>query len=134
VAAAHAGWKGALSGITTSTLALMEAQGADRRRVTAVIGPTISRQAYEVGPEFVARFIAADPGNQRYFTSSGRAGHSMFDLPAYLADRLRTEGVGLVVDLSLCTYADEARFFSFRRATHRVEQDYGRLISAIAVV
>jgi copper oxidase (laccase) domain-containing protein len=112
----------------------MEAQGADRRRVTAVIGPTISRQAYEVGPEFVARFIAADPGNQRYFTMSGRAGHSMFDLPAYLADRLRTEGVGLVVDLSLCTYADEARFFSFRRATHRVEQDYGRLISAIAVV
>jgi YfiH family protein len=134
VAAAHAGWKGALTGITTSTLALMEQQGAIRQRITAVIGPMISRNAYEVGPEFVARFTAADPANSTYFTPAPRPGHSMFDLPAYLGDRLRAEGVGRVVDLSVCTYADEARFFSFRRTTHRREQDYGRLISAIALV
>lgn len=133
VGAAHAGWKGALTGITTSTIALMEAQGADRRRMVAVIGPMISRHAYEVGPEFAPRFTAADPANARYFTPAVRTGHFMFDLPAYLADRLRAEGVGQVSDLSLCTFSDEKRFFSYRRTTHRKEQDYGRLISAIAL-
>ena len=133
IGAAHAGWKGALTGVTAKTLAAMEEQGADRANVTAVIGPMISRAAYEVGPEFPGRFTDADPANARYFTPSARAGHFMFDLPAYLADRLRAEGVGTVVNLSLCTFSDEARFFSYRRATHRNEKDYGRLISAIAL-
>ena len=133
IGAAHAGWKGALGGVTARTLAVMEEQGADRANVTAVIGPMISKAAYEVGPEFPARFLEADAANARYFTPSSRAGHFMFDLPGYLADRLRAEGVGTVVNLSLCTFSDEQRFFSYRRATHRNEKDYGRLISAIAL-
>lgn len=133
IGAAHAGWKGALTGVTAATLSLMEEQGAARAAITAVIGPMISRAAYEVGPEFPGRFTEADPANRRYFTPSARAGHFMFDLPAYLADRLRAEGVGRVVSLSLCTFSDEQRFFSYRRATHRNERDYGRLISAIAL-
>jgi YfiH family protein len=133
IGAAHAGWKGALTGVTTSTLELMEEQGASRSRIIAVIGPMISQAAYEVGPEFPARFTDADPANRRYFKPSTRPDHAMFDLPAYLADRLRAEGVGTVVNLSLCTFSDEQRFFSYRRATHRREKDYGRLISAIAL-
>lgn len=133
IGAAHAGWKGALTGVTSRTLDVMEEQGADRADVTAVIGPMISKAAYEVGPEFPGRFTDVDPASARYFTPSARAGHFMFDLPAYLADRLRAEGVGTVVNLSLCTFSDERRFFSYRRATHRNEKDYGRLISAIAL-
>jgi polyphenol oxidase len=133
IGAAHAGWKGALTGVTARTLAVMEEQGADRANVTAVIGPMISRAAYEVGPEFPGRFIEADPRNAQFFIASPRAGHYMFDLPGYLAERLRGEGVGTVVNLSLCTFSDERRFFSYRRATHRNEKDYGRLISAIAL-
>jgi copper oxidase (laccase) domain-containing protein len=111
----------------------MEEQGADRSRIIAVIGPMISKAAYEVGPEFPGRFTEADPLNARFFTPSSRSGHSMFDLPAYLEHRLRSAGVGRVVNLSLCTFGDEQRFFSYRRATHRNETDYGRLISAIAL-
>ncbi len=133
IGAAHAGWKGALTGVTTRTLKVMEEQGAHRSRIIAVIGPMISKAAYEVGPEFPARFTEADPANARFFTPSSRAGHSMFDLPAYLEHRLQSEGVGQVVNLSLCTFGDEQRFFSYRRATHRNEKDYGRLISAIAL-
>jgi YfiH family protein len=133
IGAAHAGWKGALTGITARTIEVMEEQGAARARIIAVIGPTISQAAYEVGPEFPARFTEADPANARYFTPSARAGHAMFDLPTYLKDRLKAEGVGSVIDLSLCTFSDEVRFFSYRRATHRQEKDYGRLISAIAL-
>lgn len=133
IGAAHAGWKGALTGVTGRTLELMEAQGAKRHNIIAVIGPLISRAAYEVGPEFPARFTDVDPANARYFTPSVRAGHAMFDLPAYLEDRLKREGAGQVVNLSLCTFGDEARFFSYRRSTHRKETDYGRQISAIAL-
>lgn len=133
IGAAHAGWKGALTGVTARTLDVMEEQGADRRNITAVIGPMISKAAYEVGPEFPGRFIETDAANARWFTPSSRAGHYMFDLPGYLEDRLRREGVGIVVNLSLCTFGDEQRFFSYRRATHRNENDYGRLISAIAL-
>ena len=133
IGAAHAGWKGALTGVTARTLDVMEEQGAQRANVTAVIGPMISSAAYEVGPEFPGRFIEADPANARFFTASARSGHFMFDLPGYLAQRLRAEGVGTVVNLSLCTFSDEQRFFSYRRATHRNETDYGRLISAIAL-
>ncbi len=133
VGACHAGWKGALSGITEATLAAMEKQGAVRIRTVAVIGPTISRSAYEVGPEFPKPFLDQDVAHEKYFTPSQKEGHFMFDLPGYLTDRLKSEGAGKVVNLDLCTYSDEARFYSFRRATHRGEKDYGRLISAIAL-
>jgi polyphenol oxidase len=133
VGAAHAGWKGALTGVTTRTLDVMEQEGARRHDIVAVIGPMISQAAYEVGPEFPDRFTDADAGNRKYFTASTRAGHSMFDLPAYLEDRLNREGVGRVINLSLCTFSDDKRFFSYRRTTHRNETDYGRLISAITI-
>lgn len=133
VGAAHAGWKGALTGVTSRTLQVMEEQGADRSRIVAVIGPMISQDAYEVGPEFPQRFIEAEKANARFFSPSRRAGHAMFDLPGYLAHRLTAEGVALVVNMSLCTFGDESRFFSYRRTTHRNERDYGRLISAIAL-
>jgi YfiH family protein len=133
VGAAHAGWKGAFTGILESVVETMERLGADRTRIAAVLGPTISRDAYEVGPEFVARFEKADPENARFFCPADRPGHAMFDLPAYVVARLQRAGVA-TVQLGLCTYGDEARFFSFRRATHRGEPDYGRLLSAIALV
>ena len=133
VGACHAGWRGAFLGVAEATLAAMEALGGKRDTTVAVLGPTIGGKAYEVGPEFVARFREADAANQKYFAPSPRDGHAMFDLPAYIGMRLRGAGVGSFVDLGLCTYADETRFFSFRRATHRGEKDYGRLISAICL-
>ena len=133
IGAAHAGWKGALTGVTSRTLEVMESQGARRRNIVAVIGPMISQAAYEVGPEFPDRFIDADEANKTFFSPSPREGHAMFDLPGYLEARLRADGVGQVVNLGLCTFSDEQRFFSYRRATHRGEKDYGRLISAIVL-
>jgi YfiH family protein len=133
VGVAHAGWKGALTGVAEATLRAMQALGADRANITAVIGPAISAAAYEVGPEFFRRFLDADSASAAFFTPSARPGHHMFDLPGYLSARLRKEGVGNVIDLALCTYRDEALFFSFRRSTHRHEPEYGRLISAIAI-
>ena len=133
VGAAHAGWRGALGGIVEATLQAMEELGAERGRTIAVLGPMIRQDAYEVGPELVAAFREADPDNERFFRSASREGHAMFDLPGYLGARLGQAGVGQVVNLGLCTYADENRFFSYRRATHRGEPDYGRLISAIAL-
>jgi polyphenol oxidase len=134
IGACHAGWKGALTGITGATLSAMENLGARRSDVVAVLGPTISKAAYEVGPEFPKAFLDQDVAHAKYFSGSSKEGHFMFDLPSYLADRLKREGTGQVRNLDLCTYADEARFYSYRRATHRGEQDYGRLISAIALV
>lgn len=134
IGAAHAGWKGALAGVTESTLLAMERLGARRQRITAVIGPSISRLAYEVGPEFPAPFLEEDKSNRDFFRPSGRAGHTLFDLPGYLARRLAREGVGQIADLGLCTFGDEDRFYSYRRATHRSEKDYGRQISAIALM
>ncbi|MGE0238381.1 MAG: peptidoglycan editing factor PgeF [Parvibaculaceae bacterium] len=133
IGAAHAGWKGAFSGVSDATVAVMEENGARRERITAIIGPTISRQAYEVGPDFAAQFIAEAPDNADFFTPSERARHQMFDLPAYLQRRMTRLGVGRVVDMGLCTYSDEDRFYSYRRATHRNEKDYGRQISAIVL-
>jgi YfiH family protein len=133
IAAAHAGWKGALTGITAATLVAMEKLGASRANTAAVIGPMISKEAYEVGPEFPERFIEQDKAHSKYFTPSSRQRHAMFDLPAYLADRLRREGVAEVVNLGVCTFNDEQRFFSYRRTTHRQERDYGRQISAIVL-
>lgn len=133
IGAAHAGWRGALAGVLESTLAAMERLGASRDRIVAVLGPTIGPEAYEVGSDLMTRFTEADPANERFFRSNGRPGHARFDLPAYIGARLESAGVGEVVALGLCTYADEERFYSFRRATHRAEPDYGRLISAIAL-
>ena len=134
VGAAHAGWKGAFGGVIEATIAAMEALGAARGDIVAVLGPTISAEAYEVGPEFVARFLAEEAGHARFFRSSPKPGHAMFDLPAFIVMRLEAAGVGRAENLALCTYADEARFFSYRRTTHRGEPDYGRLVSAIALV
>lgn len=133
IGAAHAGWKGALAGVTGRTLDAMEKLGARRARTIAILGPMISGKAYEVGPEFAVRFVDEDPANDRFFTPSERTGHSMFDLAGYIEARLRREGAGEVVNLDLCTFGDESRFFSYRRATHRGEQHYGRQISAIAL-
>ena len=133
IGAAHAGWQGALGGVLEATLDTMESLGARRAAITAVLGPTIGRASYETGPEFVARFRAADPANAAFFTRSARPDHAMFDLPSFIGHRLRRAAIGHFDDLGLDTYSDEARFFSYRRATHRHEADYGRLISAIAL-
>ena len=132
VGAAHAGWKGAFTGILESTIDAMETLGAKRERIVAVLGPSIGPGNYEVGAEFVQRFIDADPANETYFVPSQTAGHAMFDLNRYTVDRLTRAGVQAGM-LGLCTYADEDRFFSYRRATHRREADYGRQISAIVL-
>ena len=134
IAAAHAGWKGALSGITDSTVLKMEELGAKRENMAAVLGPTISQEAYEVGPEFIAAFLKSDPDNQAYFTASTRKGHHMFDLPKYLVDRMQSFGVGKVVDSGLCTYTRQDEYFSYRRTTHAGEKDYGRQIAAITLL
>jgi hypothetical protein len=132
IGAAHAGWKGAFGGVTDSTLAAMERLGARRGRIVAAVGPCIARASYEVDEAFLTRFAAADPDNERFFTP-GRAGHHQFDLEAYVANRLAAAGVRTIELLGLDTYGDAARFFSFRRATHRGEPDYGRQISLIAL-
>ncbi len=132
VGAAHAGWKGALTGILEATVARMEELGAARSRIVAAIGPLIRQSSYEVGPEFVSRFREADAMNIRYFAPSERSGHALFDLPGYIRMRLDKLGVGTVDDLCCDTYVEENYFFSFRRSVHRNEPDYGRLIAAIA--
>lgn len=131
VGAAHAGWKGALGGIVDATLAAMERLGAERSRVVAAVGPCIARASYEVDDTLRRRFEDAGRENERFF-ADGRAGHAQFDLEGYVAHRLAAAGVGRVETLRLDTYADEARFFSYRRATHRGEPTYGRQIAIIA--
>ncbi|MCV3764812.1 peptidoglycan editing factor PgeF [Rhizobium sp. TRM95796] len=132
IGAAHAGWKGALDGVLEATIEAMIALGARRERIAASLGPSISQASYEVGPEFVARFVAVDPEWSRFFEPSEKTGHSMFDLPALTVERLRAAGVQ-AENIDRCTYADEENFFSYRRATHRKEDDYGRQISAIMI-
>jgi len=132
VGAAHAGWKGALTGVLENTIEAMVALGAKREMITACLGPSISQASYEVGPEFVDRFVAYDPDYARYFIPSKRVGHAMFDLPGLTIDRLYKAGV-TAENLNLCTYPDPDRFFSYRRTTHAKEPDYGRQISAIAI-
>ncbi len=134
IGAAHAGWKGALGGVVEATVAAMERLGARREALVAALGPCIAQDSYEVGPEFVAAFVDAGEASERYFAPSRRPGHSMFDLKAYIAERARRAGVGRFEDLGLDTYTDDRRFFSYRRTTHRREPDYGRLVSAIALV
>lgn len=132
IGAAHAGWKGALGGVIEATLAAMEERGAVRDRIAAAIGPVIARKSYEVDEAFLRRFAEADPGNERFF-SPGRDGHHQFDLEAYVLARLAAAGVTRAEALGLDTYSDPERFFSYRRATHRGEPDYGRQISLIAL-
>lgn len=133
VGAAHAGWKGALTGVIGATVAAMERLGAARSSIVAVLGPTISRASYEVGPDFITRFRAEAPGMERFLGEGQRPGHAQFDLPGFILSRLQEEGIAGASALNFCTYADAERFYSFRRATHRGEPNYGRLISAIAL-
>lgn len=133
VGAAHAGWKGALTGVLEATLAAMEGLGAARESMVAALGPMIRQPNYEVGPEFMQRFCAADAENERFFAPAQREGHRMFDLAGFIAMRLRQAGVGRIEDLGLCTYAEPDRFFSYRRSTHLKEPDYGRHVNAIAL-
>ncbi|OLP59384.1 polyphenol oxidase [Xaviernesmea oryzae] len=130
IGAAHAGWKGALTGVLEATVDAMVALGAQRSHIVACLGPSISAAHYEVGAEFAARFLEADGGNAAFFTPSVKEGHFMFDLPAYTLARLTQHGIA-TESLGLCTYADAEKFFSYRRTTHAGEPDYGRQISAI---
>jgi YfiH family protein len=132
IGAAHAGWKGALGGVIEATLAAMEARGATRARIAAAIGPVIARKSYEVDEAFLRRFAEADPANERFF-SPGREGRHQFDLEAHVLSRLAEAGVTRAEALGLDTYSDPDRFFSYRRATHKSEPDYGRQISLIAL-
>jgi YfiH family protein len=133
IGAAHAGWKGALADVTDATIAAMEALGARRDRIAAAVGPCIARASYEVDAAFRRRFTAEDEANERFFTDGAREDHAQFDLEAYVAARLAAAGLRRVETLGLDTYADADRFFSYRRATHRGEPDYGRQISLIGV-
>lgn len=132
IGAAHAGWRGALGGVTDSTIEAMERLGASRERIRAAIGPCIAQPSYEVDEAFRQRFVDADAGNAKFFVT-GSAGKPHFDLPAYVEHRLRTAGLTEVEVVALNTYAEPDRFYSYRRATHRGEADYGRQISAIAL-
>lgn len=133
IGAAHAGWRGALTGVVEATIAAMEGLGAARRRIRAALGPMIRQPNYEVGPDLVTRFVDADPDNARYFRPSERPGHAMFDLAGYITAGLARAGLETWDDVGLCTYADADRFFSYRRTTHRGEPDYGRHLSAIVL-
>ncbi|AJE48334.1 peptidoglycan editing factor PgeF [Celeribacter indicus] len=130
IGAAHAGWRGALEGVLDETLSAMVALGARREDIVAVIGPTISQRAYEVGPEFLEDFLLEDQQNARFF-ANGEGDRYLFDLPSYGLHRLREAGVGHAEWTRHCTYSDPSRFYSYRRSVHRGEADYGRLISAI---
>jgi YfiH family protein len=132
IGAAHAGWKGALTGVVESTVDAMEKLGADRDGIVAAIGPLIRQHSYEVGGEFVERFVGADAENALFFIPSARAGHAMFDLAGFIRMRLENAGVLMIDDVGLDTYSDE-RFYSYRRSVHRSEPDYGRHVHAIAL-
>jgi polyphenol oxidase len=133
IGAAHAGWRGALGGIVEATVAAMESLGAARDRIHAALGPMIRQPNYEVGPDLIDRFAAEDPASKPFFAPAPRAGHALFDLAGYVAARLQRAGIRHIEDVGQCTYADPSLFFSYRRATHRAEGDYGRHVNAIAL-
>ena len=133
IGAAHAGWRGALAGVTDATIATMERLGADRSRIVAAIGPMIRQQNYEVGSDLAKPFLVAAPENDRFFEPSARPGHFLFDLAGFVAARLAHAEIAQIEDLDRCTYAVSELFFSYRRATHRGEPDYGRHVNAIAL-
>jgi polyphenol oxidase len=132
IGAAHAGWKGALTGIVESTVDAMEKLGAERSGIVAAIGPLIRQHSYEVGAEFVDRFVEADAENTLFFFPATREGHAMFDLAGFIRTRLENAGVLMIDDIGADTYSDE-RFFSYRRSVHRGEPDYGRHVHAIVM-
>ncbi|MDH2130947.1 peptidoglycan editing factor PgeF [Sphingobium yanoikuyae] len=132
IGAAHAGWKGAISGVTDRTIAAMEMLGATRAGIACAIGPCIGRASYEVTLDFAERFERDDADNARFF-SAGRAGHCQFDIAAYVASRLQAAGIGRISLLDEDTYSQADRFFSYRRSCHAQEGDYGRQISMIAL-
>ena len=134
IGAAHAGWKGALTGVIDQAIIRMEQLGAKRERIAAAIGPCISQAAYEVGEEFRAIFTRLDAANARFFLPATRTGHWQFDLPGYACARLKAAGVQSVAAPGHCTYAQSGNFYSFRRTTHRGESDYGRQLSAITLL
>jgi hypothetical protein len=133
VGAAHAGWRGALTGVVEAAIGAMEQLGAKRSEIRAVLGPMIRQQNYEVGSDLIARFGVEDPASSRFFAPASRDGHAMLDLAGYIRSRLSRAGIQHIEDLGHCTYADPTRFFSFRRTTHRGEADYGRHVNAIAL-
>jgi len=134
IGAAHAGWKGALTGVLEATLAAMETLGARRASTKAVLGPTIAQKSYEVGGEFADKFIAQSESHARFFAAAPRDGHFMFDLPGFIGLRLWLAGIGSFEDLARDTYAEPELFYSYRRSVHENEPDYGRQIAAIALV
>jgi YfiH family protein len=134
IGAAHAGWRGALTGVIEAAVGAMEKLGAARSDIVAATGPMIRQPSYEVGQDLLDRFVAVEPNNVRFFRKAERPGHAMFDLAGYVVSRLRRAGICQIEDLGLCTYADPAQFYSYRRATHRAEPDYGRHINAIALM
>lgn len=133
IAASHAGWRGALSGVTDAAIHAMEGLGARRQRIVAAVGPCIGASAYEVGPEFKAEFLDRDGTSARFFTSAEGGGRPHFDLSGYVVHRLQQAGVAEAMALGVCTYNRNETFFSYRRTRSRQEPDYGRQISAIVL-
>jgi polyphenol oxidase len=133
IGAAHAGWRGALAGVTDETVAAMERLGAARERIVAALGPMIRQPSYETGTDVWDRFVAADAANARFFRPAGREQHFMFDLAGYVIARVAAARIGTIEDVDACTYADAEKFFSYRRMTHRGEADYGRHVNAIVL-
>jgi polyphenol oxidase len=133
VGAAHAGWKGALGGVVEATISAMERLGAKRSQMVAAVGPCIARRSYEVDENFLLRFAAADPENERFFSAGARPGHHQFDLEGFVASQASASGITRIDLAGEDTYSQPARFFSYRLTTHRSEPDYGRQLSAIGV-
>jgi len=133
IGAAHAGWRGALAGVAEAAIDAMERRGAERSRIVAILGPTITQANYEVGDDLRTEVLAADPSAERHFIAGRRDGHHQFDLPGFIVGRLARAGVGTAGWIGRCTYAEPDRFFSYRRATHAGEPDYGRMLAGIAL-
>lgn len=133
IGAAHAGWRGAFSGVIENTIAAMEEIGSKRKDIKVALGPLIRQNNYEVSVDFVDQFTRESDSYARFFAPAAREGHAMFDLPGFIAARVASAGIEQFEDLGLCTYAEPDRFFSYRRSTHRAEPDYGRHINAIAI-
>jgi len=132
IGAAHAGWKGALAGIIESTVEAMTGLGAEASNISAAIGPCIQQESYEVGPEFHDRFLDVTPAYRDFFVPSSRDGHFLFDLPGFVGRKLYALGLRFDI-ISEDTCANDTHFYSYRRATHRGEEDYGRGLSAIVL-
>jgi len=133
IGAAHAGWRGAFTGVIENTIQAMEDLGADRGRIVVALGPLIRQPSYEVSQSFVDDFLRADESYGRFFRPAERDGHAMFDLPGFIAAQLAKSGIAQLDDVGLCTYSDANRFYSYRRSTHRKEPDYGRHVNAIVL-